>query len=104
MKLRRCTAILLTTLMATSLSAVEAEAAESIVGVWKLLSYVARDEDTGVETKPWGENPEGLLMYTADGYMSGVGGAEGRTAPTGTGEKLTDERAKLFVGMTAYAG
>ena len=51
-----------------------------------------------------GRDPEGLLMYTADGYMSGVGGAEGRTAPSGTGEKLTEERAKLFIGMTAYSG
>jgi hypothetical protein len=38
MTLRRRMATLLTTLMATSLIAVEAEAAESIVGVWKLLS------------------------------------------------------------------
>ena len=104
MRLLLSTVSLLAALTATSLTVAEVYAADTIVGVWKLLSYSSRDEETGVETKPWGENPEGLLMYTADGYMSGVGVAEGRTAPTGTGEKLTEERAKLFTSMTAYAG
>ena len=97
MKLLLSTVSLLAALSATSLTVAEVYAADRIVGVWKLLSYSSRDEETWVETKPWGENPEGLLMYTADGYMSGVGVAEGRTAPTGT-------EAKLFTSMTAYAG
>lgn len=104
MKLGLSLVLLLASLMTTSLIVVDAHGAESIVGVWKLMSYTSRDEETGAETKPWGENPEGLLMYTADGYMSGVGGAEGRTAPAGAGEKLTEERAKLFISMTAYSG
>jgi len=104
MKLLLSTALLLAALTAASWTVAEADAADTIVGVWKVLSCTSRDEETGVETKPWGENPNGLLMYTADGYMSGVGVAEDRSAPTGTGEKLTEERAKLFASMTAYAG
>jgi hypothetical protein len=91
-------------LIGFGLYSADLRANDSIVGVWKVISYVSRDEETGVETKPWGENPQGLLMYTADGYMSGVGTADGRTAPAGAGEKLTEERAKLFASMTAYAG
>lgn len=99
----RSMVLFLVALIGFGLFSADLRANDSIVGVWKVISYVSRDEETGVETKPWGENPQGLLMYTADGYM-GVGTADGRAAPTGAGEKLTEERAKLFASMTAYAG
>jgi hypothetical protein len=39
-------------------------------GAWLLESFVSRDEATGVEHRPFGDHPAGLILYTSDGYMS----------------------------------
>lgn len=41
-----------------------------ILGTWELMSFSARDADTGVVRHPLGREPSGLIMYTDDGYMS----------------------------------
>jgi Lipocalin-like domain len=43
---------------------------EQLVGAWRLVSYVEKDVETGVEDAPMGEKPEGIIMYTPDGYVS----------------------------------
>src|SRR5258708_34182005 len=43
---------------------------EQLVGAWALSSFVERDIETGVENRPFGERPIGLILYTPDGYMS----------------------------------
>jgi hypothetical protein len=43
---------------------------ERLIGAWQLVSYVEKDVETGEEKKPLGEKPEGIIMYTPDGYMS----------------------------------
>ena len=43
---------------------------EQLVGAWALSSFVERDIETGVENRPFGERPLGLILYTPDGYMS----------------------------------
>jgi Lipocalin-like domain len=43
---------------------------EQLVGAWVLTSCVDRDVETDVENHPLGESPLGLILYTADGYMS----------------------------------
>jgi len=43
---------------------------EQLVGAWRLVSYVEKDVDTGVEDAPMGDQPEGIIMYTPDGYVS----------------------------------
>jgi hypothetical protein len=104
MEFKRSTVLFLAALIGIGLFSADVRANDRIVGVWKPISYVSKDEETGVETKPWGEKPQGFMVYTADGFMSGIGTADGRTAPTGAGEKLAEERAKLFASMTSYAG
>jgi hypothetical protein len=42
---------------------------ESLVGVWKLVSYV-HEQEGHEETFPFGLAPEGFLIYTSDGYVS----------------------------------
>jgi hypothetical protein len=43
--------------------------ASQLIGVWALTSYV--DEQPGVEdVHPFGPEPEGFLIYTADGFVS----------------------------------
>ena len=41
----------------------------AFIGTWKLKSYEVRKAD-GTVLYPWGRNPEGRLMYAADGYVS----------------------------------
>jgi Lipocalin-like domain len=43
---------------------------EQLVGAWVLTSCVEREVETGVENHPLVESPLGLILYTADGYMS----------------------------------
>jgi hypothetical protein len=43
---------------------------EDIIGSWTLVSYEVRHPD-GRVSLPMGDRPQGLLLYTADGGMSG---------------------------------
>ncbi|HET9877407.1 MAG TPA: lipocalin-like domain-containing protein [Mycobacterium sp.] len=43
---------------------------DAILGGWELSSFTSRDVDTGVVSYPLGRQPRGLILYTADGYMS----------------------------------
>ncbi|CAJ1496154.1 lipocalin-like domain-containing protein [[Mycobacterium] burgundiense] len=41
----------------------------AIHGGWQLESFTARDDDGGLR-RPLGRHPRGLILYTADGWMS----------------------------------
>jgi hypothetical protein len=43
---------------------------DAVIGAWELVSFVARDATTGEERHPLGTAPRGLILYTADGFMS----------------------------------
>src|SRR3974377_2594750 len=43
---------------------------ERLIGAWKLVSYVERPVDGSAPFYPMGEGPQGIIMYTPDGYMS----------------------------------
>jgi lipocalin-like protein len=43
---------------------------DAVVGAWELVSFIARDAASGDERRPLGTVPRGLILYTADGYMS----------------------------------
>lgn len=43
---------------------------DAILGGWELASFTSRNVDTGEVAHPLGEHPHGLILYTADGYMS----------------------------------
>ncbi len=43
---------------------------EALLGGWELASFESRDADTGAISHPLGTAPRGLILYTADGYMS----------------------------------
>ncbi|MFF4245660.1 lipocalin-like domain-containing protein [Streptomyces sp. NPDC001822] len=42
----------------------------ALVGAWRLVSYEARGVDGGEVVRPFGDRPLGLIIYSADGYMS----------------------------------
>jgi lipocalin-like protein len=43
--------------------------ANRLVGVWSLVAYTDEHENAD-ETQPFGPNPQGFLLYTADGFVS----------------------------------
>ena len=43
---------------------------DAVLGTWELVSYTAQDNHGGPVTYPLGRDALGLIMYTADGYMS----------------------------------
>jgi hypothetical protein len=43
---------------------------EAVLGAWELVSFVTNDVATGQDRHPLGTTPRGLILYTADGFMS----------------------------------
>jgi hypothetical protein len=76
----------------------------SPVGVWKVVDYTATDPATGEVKHPFGANPIGTAIYTANGQMSVFVAGSHRMPSSSTGAKRAEERAALFDGMYAYTG
>jgi hypothetical protein len=92
-------AFMLPTLGATN----SARAADSIIGSWRLVSWVEEETESKALHKNFGDNPVGVLTYGADGRMSIIFADPKRTAPASP--KATDaEAAALYRSMVAYAG
>jgi hypothetical protein len=78
----------------------------SLVGMWKLVSYITADPDSGEKFYPFGKNATGYIMYTAGGRMVAVLEAEGRKRFSG-GNRINapiEQRAEAFSTSTAYTG
>jgi Lipocalin-like domain len=60
---------------------------EQLIGAWMLESYTAQDVESGEVSYPMGPNPEGLILYTTDGYMS---------AQLGSGERDRFQSDDIF--------
>lgn len=43
---------------------------ERLIGAWKLVSYQEVPVDGSEPFEPFGPHPQGIIMYTPDGYMS----------------------------------
>jgi hypothetical protein len=43
---------------------------DQLIGAWKLVSYTAKPADGSAPFYPMSEKPMGIIMYTADGFMS----------------------------------
>ncbi len=80
-----------------------AQAADSVVGSWRLVSWVAEEIESKAVNKEFGDNPVGILTYTADGRMSVFFADPKRKAPASP--RATDtEAAELYRTMVAYSG
>jgi hypothetical protein len=53
--------------------------ANRLVGVWRLVTYIDEQEGSD-DTQPFGPNPQGFLIYTADGFVSAQLMTPGRPA------------------------
>ncbi len=79
---------------------------EQLIGAWKLASYVEKPVDESEPFYPMGETPQGIIMYTPDGYMSAQLMRPGRP-PFASGDwfRGTDEEVKQeAMGYIAYSG
>jgi hypothetical protein len=45
---------------------------EKFIGGWHLMSWEIAYSDNDRLSQPFGANPQGLIMYTPDGYMNAV--------------------------------
>jgi hypothetical protein len=99
---------LLGSLVATAVLVAGAHAANAAAldpaGVWMVVSYTAQDQQTGVTTFPFGEQPIGSAIYTPTGHMSILVTARDRVPPKGIGAASQAARASLLDSMYAYAG
>jgi Lipocalin-like domain len=80
-------------------------ATESLVGRWRLVSYVSRADD-GSLTYPLGEDVQGSLVYTRGGWMIvQISAGDRRDLPSDdlfSGSNA--ERAAAFSSYLAYCG
>jgi hypothetical protein len=79
------------------------QAANSVVGTWRLVSWAEVETESKAVHTPFGENPTGVLTYTPDGRMSLFIIDPKRKPPAGP--KATDaEGVELYRTMIAYLG
>jgi hypothetical protein len=76
----------------------------SLVGTWTLLSYEIHRSDEVV--RPYGRNPKGLLIYTADGFMCLAAMATDRTKSAADEIRSASDREKAHIVETfgSYCG
>jgi Lipocalin-like domain len=79
---------------------------EAVLGTWELVSYTAQDNDGGPAAYPLGPDALGLIMYTADGYMSAQIMRPDRPAYArpDTGGGTPEQAAAAAAGYLAYSG
>jgi Lipocalin-like domain len=78
-------------------------AADSIVGSWRLVSWVEMETESKSVHNVFGDNPSGMITYTPDGHMSVFIIDPKRKPPAGS--KATDAEAdELYRTMLAYSG
>jgi hypothetical protein len=77
-----------------------------ILGTWRLISCIDRDAE-GRETYPFGENPDGFLIYTEDGFVSAHLERRNRPvhqSPDPIGDGTPEEFVTTGRGYMAYCG
>ena len=78
---------------------------KTVIGTWKLLSWVSEDAESGKISNVFGEKPNGYLIYTPGGRMTVNLSADGRKPLSG--DRFTtpaEERAQAFSTNVAYSG
>ncbi|MEQ8248560.1 MAG: lipocalin-like domain-containing protein [Alphaproteobacteria bacterium] len=74
--------------------------ADQLVGTWELVRWETSYED-GRKIYPMGEDAQGFILYTPDGFMSAVLFRANRP-PFTTGEALTAKDTEKVAGWDGY--
>lgn len=88
--------------LALMVSALDADDKNELVGVWKYVSEIDTRPDGSPAPVSALSDTEGLLIYTADGFMSVTLMPKGRKWSTDTA--TIDELRETVANGTAYAG
>ncbi len=83
-----------------------AQSKNKLVGTWRLVSVVSKTDKGDVNKTVYGEHPQGLIAYGADGRMMVIITEDGRK-PLSVNDRVSapiEERAQAFSTMNAYAG
>ena len=81
--------------------------AQQLVGSWRLLGWTIRVEGRDGVTRPFGDEPEGLLVYTPDGWMTAsIGRRERALLPANVPFRSipAEQLGKAFLSYFHYAG
>jgi lipocalin-like protein len=89
--------------VATCAVLAKAQAADSVVGTWRLVSWIEEETESKAVHKNFGDNPLGFLTYTADGHMMLMFTDPSRK-PAAAPKATDTEAAQLYRTMGAYAG
>ncbi|WP_179443411.1 lipocalin-like domain-containing protein [Rhodococcus sp. ACPA1] len=81
------------------------EVRRKLLGAWQLVSYTARSTE-GEVIHPLGTTPYGLIVYTAEGYMSAQLGRGDRSPMRSARleDAAADELTQAAAGYLAYGG
>lgn len=94
--------VLLVAALPTRVSA-QTDQAKSIVGTWKVTSYIREEIPSGAKSDVMGAHPSGYINYGADGRMMVVIVGSDRKKPVGA--VATPEEAKALISsLISYAG
>ncbi len=83
-----------------------AQAKDSLVGTWKLVSVTAKMDNGEVNKEVYGRHPTGFITYTADGRMMAIISEDGRKPLSVADRRAAPdaEKAEAFASFIAYAG
>ena len=89
-------------LMVTGVYCSQSQAEESLVGSWRLVSWVEVETESKTVRSVFGDNPAGVITYTPNGRMSMFIADTKRKPPSGS--KANDaEAVELYRTMIAYS-
>jgi hypothetical protein len=75
----------------------------SVIGTWRLKSFVRQIVGTAESYNQLGEHPSGFISYSPDGRMNVIFVTGDRVRPVGS-SATEEDRIKLYNSMIAYAG
>lgn len=99
MRILRLCACLFSILICTDLHAMME--ADKFIGAWRLVSAEFRAEDGSVAESPYGPEPQGLLMYDAQGSMAAQLAQKGRT-PFAIADRMAGTAEEIKAAFETY--
>jgi Lipocalin-like domain len=103
MTFRLVGAAALALLLASPAVADAQDQASQLIGVWKQTGFVQKILATGETSKPQGENPAGMAVFSRGGHFTYIFIADGRKSPASLAAVTDAERIALF-NTGSYAG
>ena len=76
----------------------QVDAAQRLIGTWKAVSFAAVDEQTGAQTRGFGDNPKGYLIFHPNRMFAFISFEGRNSAP----QRAPD--APALPSMMAYSG